>query len=236
MQPPAKVGYFIWCWNDQEWLNECLTTFRATTKDIYLVGILNASTDSSDLIYWEHCDLVMYNHESQSVSACVNKGYQILYDAGCEYLGFIHPDMKFEQQGWVDTLVRTLDTYPHIGRISPWNISRDDLTVGFIHPGMEAGCLMRRESWTNIGPFDEAFIGCGGYEDWDMQRRFIAKGLANCVTPEARVWHRHAGTREKIDHAERHVMWIHNQYVYATKWNTYENAMAPDGWQDIHLA
>ena len=233
------IGYFIWCWNDQEWLPECLGSFRRTTDDVFLVGISNGASDNSVRYLEQFCDLTITMMGRYSIAQCVNLGYQKLYDAGAAYMGFIHPDMRFVQDGWVEPLKDALDTYPQIAKISPQNTREDIpeqwLLKKLIYPGAEAGQLMQRRIWSDIGPYDEQYIGCGGYEDWDMQQRIVEKGLACCMHSESKVWHAHAGTRMKVNEGERNEQWALNQQVYHNRWKVFDYVMAPSDWRDIPL-
>lgn len=232
---PSKIGYFVWCWNDAELLRKALPSFRKTT-DVYLLGISNMATDGSRDVLDAYCDDVLSLDTPHSIPQCVNVGYNHVYEKGYSYLGWIHPDMSFAQKGWIHPLRNTLLMHSHIGRISPYNIGKyGPAPSRRIYPGAEAGCLIRRASWTEVGAFDERYVGCGGYEDWDIQRRFIAVGQACCITTASEMSHTHMGTRSKIDHTKRHEQWTHNQGVYGSKWGTFENAMAPDDWVDINL-
>jgi GT2 family glycosyltransferase len=69
-----------------------------------------------------------------------------------------------------------------------------------------------------VGLFDERFIKCGGYEDWDYNNRVLAEGYQVMITKGSVVWHPTMGTRKNHDESESGRK---NAELYSQKWGPY---------------
>jgi hypothetical protein len=150
-----------------------------------------------------------------SLARALNKGFHEALAAGCEYIGWIHPDMRFEHQWWLSGLLHELRCWPKVGKVCAAN-TRDQLPEDMID-GHEQCYLIRASVLREIGLFDEGYEGIGGYEDWDMNRRCLTAGYRVVITPRAQVFHEGMATRSRRDTTAEQVA---NAAYYERKWGT----------------
>jgi GT2 family glycosyltransferase len=227
------VGLLLITYNDAENLKPMLSSLEQTIDYPTIIHVIDmGSTDDTlyTLTRWERGFLEFPNDEIKAITiekrdslealaVVQNAGFKALMSRQeCEYIGWIHPDMFFEE-GWLKELVATLIYRPEIGKICSFNTRNGGPNSLDIIAGQEQAYIMRRGLLLNIGLFDEDFIGIGGYEDWDMNNRIRRESLKVAITPLSRVLHKGMGTRERRDTSKEQ---IHNAGVYYKKWGTYK--------------
>ena len=221
-----KVALILLVTNGEEYLEDCLSSLAKTTGVTFELFVINqASTDRSGEIlkrYSEIIPMVLIEVEEfpeEGFSICKTQNYALNHYRRREdtpLIGFIHNDMRFDQPEWLEKLCRVMEANPKIGKLCAAN-SRDPLPKELI-PGHEQAFIMRRDVVNKVGLFDVNYVGIGGYEDWDYNRRILNHDNHTvCITPEAQVYHYGMGTREKLDTTAEQIA---NANYYAQKWNT----------------
>jgi hypothetical protein len=196
---PPTVGFVMILHHDDPPVRgEALNTFHETVGD--------------------HAELwFCYNGDEQSLCESLNEGFSHFRERSFDYIGWIHPDMLFDDPEWLNGLLTELRCWPKVGKVCSAN-TRDPLPATMID-GHEQCYLIRRLALDEIGLFDEGYLGIGGYEDWDMNRRLINAGWRVVTTPRSLVYHVGMGTRSKRDtDADARA----NADYYFTKWGTRE--------------
>lgn len=219
--PVEKVGLILLVHNDEEWLPDCLKSLALTHTypQFEVLAIDLASTDKSlEYLnaYKELIEMQVFETDSLlSLTECLNFGldhFRVRHDI--QYIGWIHPDMRFDDPSWLTNLWKELQDHPKIGKICAANTNYsivDDLISGH-----EQCYIIRKDIVNKVGLFDENFVGIGGYEDWDYNRRILNHdGYKIMTTNKARVWHKGMGTREKRDTTQEQIA---NGQYYESKW------------------
>lgn len=160
-------------------------------------------------------DLLFIDGDSRPLAEALNEGFDHFRRLGFDYIGWVHPDMRFDDPEWLAALVRELRSWPRVGKVCAAN-TRDNVPTELID-GHEQCYLIRREVLDEIGLFDEGYVGIGGYEDWDIHRRMVNAGWRVCISPHAKVFHAGMGTRSKRDTTADQVA---NAHRYQEKWGT----------------
>lgn len=222
------AGLLLITYNDEENLKKMLPSLEETIDYPTVIYCLDFSTDNSvELLSKFEANNKNNNIKSMmiisqklnylpSLTETMNYGFRYLMSRQeCEYIGWIHPDMLMKNY-WLSRLVNTLEQRPDIGKICAYN-NRDCENAPFAepYPGHEQCYVVRRGVLLQTGLFDEKFIGIGGYEDWDLNRRIVQEGWKVCIDPNVHVLHKGMATRERRDTTEEQ---IHNAGVYKAKW------------------
>jgi GT2 family glycosyltransferase len=197
---------------------------------IDFVIIDNASTDGTIQYANQNGYNIVENQQPVSLTAAINQGLNYLLSIPhIRYIGWIHNDMTFYPH-WLQRLVNYLDIHSHIGKISPesfhnYGLDNEELAERFMmqhqdvcFPGNSCPWIMPRGVIEKVGLFDERFIRCGGYEDWDYNNRILGLGYQVMITRRSVVWHPSMGTRKNNDETESGRQ---NAGVYYQKWGTY---------------
>ncbi len=224
----GKVGIFLTTFNFLDKTRACLASFRrATGYPCELVAVDNHSTDGTlDFLRHEGVEVIA-NAAEVSLTQALNQGIQrFISDPEVRFIAWIHNDMRFFP-GWLENLVRVV-LRPEMGKLAPWNVSGDPAryddawAARFMaehrdefHPGNNCPWIMRREVVERVGLFDERFIKCGGWEDWDYNNRVIDCGYQVGTTGASVIWHEGMGTRNFVDNSDA---CQHNATVYVSKW------------------
>lgn len=225
---PGKVGILLTTFNFLGLTRECLASLRRAADCPYRLLVVDNHSSDGTLDFLREVGVdVLGNASEVSLSRALNQGIaRLLGDRGIAYVLWIHNDMRFFR-GWLSGLVAAVQR-PEIGKLAPWNVSGDpsqyddDWAARFMAerrneftPGNNCPWIMRREVLERVGPFDERFIKCGGYEDWDYNNRVVDCGYLVGTTGASVVWHEGMGTRKHVDNTDAA---RHNAAVYARKW------------------
>lgn len=222
------VGIFLTTYNFLEKTRACLASLRrATTFPHKLVVVDNASTDGSLEHLRQNGIPTLANAAEVSLARALNQGLtHFLADPQVRFVAWIHNDMLFFP-GWLENLVAVAGR-PEMGKVAPTNVKGDPAQYSDawasrfmaehreeFRPGNDCPWIMRREVVERVGLFDERYIKCGGYEDWDYNNRVQDAGWLVGTTGASVVWHEGMGTRSHVDNREAGA---HNSGVYARKW------------------
>jgi glycosyltransferase involved in cell wall biosynthesis len=220
---PPKVGVVLLAKDDAGLLQRALPSLRETYGHLDVIAYDLDSTDGSQgVLVREQCCYATPSYgfsfggvldRDISLSAALNKGFSHFRDLGYDFIGWIHPDMRFDDPEWLQELLHELRCWPRIGKVCAANTR--DMMPGEITDGHEQCYLIRAHVLNEIGLFDEGYMGIGGYEDWDMNRRILNAGHRVVITPRARVFHEGMATRSRCDTYTEQVA---NARYYKFKW------------------
>ena len=193
-----KVGLVVlWTDDDQANMDAMLATLDQTEGTYHLFPV--------------------HVEPGSSLSASLNKGFREALDADCEYAGWIHPDMRFNDPAWLTGLLHEFRCWPKVAKACAAN-TRDPLPETMID-AHEQCYLIRASVLREIGLFDEGYVAIGGYEDWDINKRIINAGYRCVLTPRAQVFHEGMATRSRRDTTLEQEK---NRDRYLAKWGTLE--------------
>lgn len=222
------VGLILTTYNQLDDTKATLQSLEATTNTPYkLVIVDNGSTDGSIPYLKQQGYEVIENVDSVSLTVALNQGlhYFLAYPE-VEYIGWIHNDMTF-YRSWLQRLLDFLEQNPLVGKVAPTSLHQfgpddPDIAEQFMHqnqdvfyPGNACPWVMPRHVIEKVGFFDERFIKCGGYEDWDFNNRVLEEGFSVMITRSSVVWHPAMGTRKHHDESESGRK---NAELYSQKW------------------
>lgn len=224
-----KIGLVLLTVNDAEILPACLGTLLQTEQppEFRVLALDINSTDNSLEILQQFqkkglpMDIVGAE-EYVSLSEALNYGFDhFRCQEEYEYVGWVHPDMEFIQPTWLRNLHKELQDREDIGKISAANFR--DVVPDDVIPGHEQCYILRKDILHKIGLFDEKFIGIGGYEDWDLNRRIMnhagpAGPYKVMITPRSYVMHHGMQTRSRRDTTSEQQA---NGHYYYEKWGTW---------------
>lgn len=223
------IGVFLTTFNFLEKTRACLESFARTADVPYrLVVVDNASSDGTPDYMRKSGLEVLINPKPVDLTKALNQGIRhLLADRTVDAIIWIHNDMLFFK-GWLSRLVAVVENRPDIGKLAPWNVSgnpaqySDEWAQRFMDnhwqefiPGNNCPWVMRREIIEAVGLFDERFLKCGGFEDWDYNNRVAGMGYLVGTTGASVVWHEGMGTRRHVNNSEA---CLHNSGLYASKW------------------
>jgi len=241
----ASVSIIIPAFNQVEYCRQCLHTLMASTQGDYrLILVDNGSTDGAG----EFFDTVP---GATVLHAGTNLGF-----AGGINLGLRHAEGHalllnsdtLLPEGWLDVLLRALESDPAIGMVGPRsnNVSGSQQIDGLgfttieeinhyarqreeAHRGelrdvarLVGFCLLIRDTvWQEVGLLDEAY-GIGNFEDDDYCVRALRAGYRLCVAEDAFVYH--YGSRTFLGMGILDDDWrsliAKNQAIFEEKWST----------------
>jgi GT2 family glycosyltransferase len=226
-----QAGMILTTFNFPEKSRNCLESFHKNTGYPHHLVIVDNISDSGTLDYLHaRSDHLIANPVDISLSQALNQGLTYLLEQReIGYIGWIHNDMLFFRY-WLERLVEILDRRPDIGKLAPHNFSGEpekftaEIAEDFmqrskenIGPGNACPWLCRRDTVAEVGLFDEGYIRCGGYEDWDYNNRVLERGYAVMITQASVVWHELMGTRKHIEQRDAQLA---NSGRYAAKWGS----------------
>ena len=255
-----SVGYLLTTCNDVDNAKEMWPSFKESIPagSIWaFVAIDGLSTDGS-VEWWQQQGIAITHSELmppeslkdflggrlpsdlRHLSIALNVGIKQLKERNCQYVAWLHTDMKFPQEGWAEKLVEKFATVEAVGKASPiWSMHEDVFkndpegnhngnTCPWIIPvgvfdavaekrlelhGSECKSCSRAETCPRW--FCEKFVKIGGREDWDMNKVIMELGLRCVIFHDAVVEHEGEGTRGKRDtSAEQR----HNAGLYYQRW------------------
>lgn len=224
------VGLVLVTYNDDDNLLKCTDSLDKTLDyptDIIAID-LGSTDDTLEILeyYTGNPGRINSNIKSfelirkpklEALTRTLNYGFQYLMRRQeCEYIGWVHPDMVFEDC-WLTQLVATLMNHPEVGKINSFNTRNGEPSIEEVYEGHEQCYLIPRGVLLKIGLFDEQFLGCGGYEDWDLNSRIRQEGYKVAIQPKSRVYHQGMGTRSKSDNS---FFEQYNLKQYEKKWGT----------------
>lgn len=203
IEAPCNVGLVLLTWNDAENLETCLKTLATTRQPFKLMVVDNGSTDNSmDLCLGagNGNEGLHTTAPELSLAQALNVGFQhFMDDPDVDYIGWIHPDMVFERDTWLECLRNALDTHADIVKVGAWELGTVPIQEPV--PGNSQCYLVRKSALEQVGLFDERFEACGGYEDWEHNARLLEVGRV-VIWPDAIVRHNAMGTRQNHDNVE----------------------------------
>jgi len=229
----TRVDVVIPSWNGRELLEGLLPTLAAQTyRDFRTLVIDNGSSDGTAAWLereWPGVEVLELERNIGFASA-VNRGVA----AGrAVYVALLNNDMEVDS-GWLDALVRALDTDPAAGAATPKQRSGHDRerldgagdaiawTGGVTRRGIgeldrgqydrggrvfsacAGAALYRRAALREIGPFDESFFAYLEDVDWGLRAQLA--GHPARYVPEALVYHLGGATSRRTPARETYLV------------------------------
>lgn len=242
--PEKATSVIVVTYNNLHLTRACLASLSEGGQDagLEIIVVDNGSHDGTPefLTQWaaESGHRVILNTDNRGFSAANNQGLAI---ATGQYLALLNNDTQVTP-GWADALRQHLRHDPRLGLVgpvtnnignqakididySPTSMTREaslytrrHLGECFALPTLAFFCvMMRRETYLQVGPLDEAF-GCGFFEDDDYCRRVEQAGLFNACARDAFVHHHLSASFNLMEEHKRKALFERNKVIYENKW------------------
>ncbi len=241
----ARVSVIVVTYNNLALTRACLESLERHREGIALQIIVvdNASSDATAdfLAQWaaDSGHRAILNPDNRGFAAANNQGLAV---ATGDYLVLLNNDTQVTS-GWASTLQRHLQRNPELGLIGPvtnniGNQAKVDVTYTSLaqmpqaarrftcrhlgervrQPTLAFFCvMMRRNTYTQIGPLDEVY-GRGFFEDDDYCRRVEHAGLACACARDVFIHHQLSASFGQINQSERQALFEKNKAIYEAKW------------------
>lgn len=251
-----RVSVIVVTYNNLELTKACLSSLavHSNHKNMEIIVVDNASADGSPEYLSEWLTQgpdrkLILNQDNRGFAAGNNQGLAI---ADGDYLVLLNND-TYVTPGWVRTMYRHLQRDPSIGILGPvTNNIGNEAKIQISYKNMDEMllesakythghigkvqkiytaaffCVMfSRETYTTIGPLDEAF-GRGFFEDDDYCRRVEQLGLIVGCAEDVFIHHHLSASFNKLRSADRQALFEKNKATYEAKWgpwmpHTYKN-------------
>ena len=214
-------GLVLTTFNDLDISKKMYDTLPQTLGPKDFIVVVDGGSSDGSVEFWES-DHEMHTEKStrraaKHLSVALNVGIDRCIQRGADFVCWIHADMKFDEDAhWLDTLIKKLVEHPEIGKIHPECVNDEHRSKGPERPGNSCPWVMRTSTLLMIDAlrkergglhsnralheheyFNEAYVGIGGREDWDLNNYVLDLGLGVMITPESVVWHEGMGTRKR---------------------------------------
>ena len=220
----TKTGIIITTLNDYEELVTMFASLRGSIGinecPIVLIDGLMEGVRPFNLEAFCKNNAIEFLGVTANLTTALNKGTFKLMERQCEYILWVHTDMVFDNQQWIEQLVKYMDETPKTGKATPrnWNLDNCDKD----RPGNGCPTIIRREVVDKVvkkyGEFyDENYLGACCWDDDDINRKIVALEYDIIVTPRSTVWHKGMGTRGRIPRKEWEVK---NTIYHHKKWKS----------------
>lgn len=202
-ETPRNVGLVLLTWDNSRDLKECLASLATTRQPFKLCLVDNGSNDDSvqqvrDFAEENDVPLLFYIETDQSLATALNTGFNShMIDDEIDYIGWIHPDMTFERNTWLECLRHAMDTHPEIAKLGSADLN-DGVRSEDPWPANSQCYLIRKSALQTVGLFNESFLACGGFEDWEHNFRLLKVGKV-LVWPTSLIRHNSMSTRSQHD-------------------------------------
>ena len=226
-------------WNSGRWLLACIESLLATSSDVEIVVVDNASEDDSlepALRFRDHVDFIR-NSVNRGFGAGVN---QVFAATSTSYVLVLNPDIRVTT-GAVAYLEEFLNAHPRAGAVggyvnekylprhlpTPGALVRQNLGLASkpeprpretsaVEQPAAAALLIRRDAYDEIGGFDEQFYPAW-YEDVDFCRRLKAANWEIYFAPQAEFLHEGGYSAKALGRDAFAQAYYRNQLRYARK-------------------
>jgi glycosyltransferase involved in cell wall biosynthesis len=201
-----NIGLVLLTWNDSENLRVALQSLATTRQPFELCLVDNGSSDDcvkQVVAFADKHEVPLHtiiNQDGASLAVSLNQGFGYFMDQeSVDYIGWIHPDMIFERDTWLECLRHAMDTHPDIAKVGAC-----DMNVAIPEEPIPANTqcyIVRKTALHDVGLFNERFLACGGFEDWEHNVRLLKAGRV-MAWPSALIRHNSMGTRTHHDNSE----------------------------------
>lgn len=228
MSNKFKYGILLTTFNDfdmskvmHETLEPCIIKANEYFGNGHCMVTVDAGSSDESIDFWKQHGHVIHkdnsNRELKHLSVALNSGIDYLIDNDCNYLIWVHADMKFdEDEKWIIKLINKIDKHPDIGKIHPECFRNGQKLKFGDRPGNSCPWVIKKDVFLMIDErrkqtgirtrpiglreyFFERFIGIGGREDWDLNNNILDLGFKVMITSDTIIWHKGMGTRESRD-------------------------------------
>jgi GT2 family glycosyltransferase len=222
-------GIVLTTFDDLDMSRVMWSTLQSSLDDDCRLCVVDAGSKDGSVEFWKELStydprvyvIAKEQHREcaiEHLSVALNVSLKWLISIGCEYLFWIHADMKFEDKEWIQKLVKHMQEHADYGKISPEVYNDQDGCHNEERPGNSCPWIMHKSTLLAIDElrtkkgghnrslfpydkefFNERFIGIGGREDWDLNNQVLDLGLKVMISPCTRVFHVGMGTRSRRD-------------------------------------
>jgi GT2 family glycosyltransferase len=226
-------------WNSGRWLLACIESLLATSCNVEIVVVDNASEDDSLELAMGFRDQVDFirNSVNRGFAAGVNQAFAA---TSTSYVLVLNPDIRVTT-GAVAQLEECLTAHPGAGAVGGYvserylprhlptvgGLVRQNLGVGAkpeprpretraVEQPAAAALLIRRDAYDEIGGFDEQFYPAW-YEDVDFCRRLKAASWEIYFAPQAEFLHEGGYSAKALGAGAFAQAYYRNQLRYARK-------------------
>ncbi len=235
------ISIIIPIWNGADTITDCLQAVYAhlpTGQAVEVIGVDNGSTDDSATLVAQNYPQVKLLRQSINLGFAggVNVG---LHAATGEMLILLNQDCLV-QADWLTAIHQTMAQYPQFGILGCTIFNPDhsiNHTGAFIHyPDAYsvhlteisstqpyqveyvtgAALALRRQTWEQVGDFDEGFYPAY-YEESDYCYRARHQGIAIGVVPAAQVIHLFSGRGWQTDPTKHAANQHRSRYRFVSK-------------------
>lgn len=218
-----RCGIILTTYNDLDLSKVMHETLKHTMHEDDMLVVVDAGSSDGSADYWsDHCAVLSKQNTKRPVghlSVALNVGIEHCVEEGAEYVCWIHADMRFDVDAlWLTKLIDKLSTSHEIGKIHPECINEENTQIGVERSGNNCPWVMNVDMLASVDAlrkerggmhsnreagqlevFNEAYVGIGGREDWDVNNYVLDLGLGVIIYPEAVVYHEGMGTRKRRD-------------------------------------
>lgn len=237
----SNVAVLVLTHNGRDFVESCLRSVLASSyPNFRVVAIDNASTDGTPEFIRSKFPSV------QVIKMPSNLGFSAAYNRAIasvpeEYALLLNQDTEVAAQGWIEELVRVIQSDPRcavatckilfrndprilnsLGGMAYWwtgtvdigfgEVDTNDLAADFEpFSGSGGAMLVRRSLFLDVGGFDEAFFMY--CEDFDLCWRLRLLGYRSSLAPKAKVFHHFSASLGRL--SPRKVYWVHRNFLRA---------------------
>lgn len=217
-----QVGLILTTYDDMPEVRDACASLIATADTFpFLVIAVDAGSKDHTLDFLKNRSISVISPITH-LSEALNMGIDYFIDTGVRYVGWVHPDMLFPQKDWLAVLVRLLEEDDSIGKLAPdgWESNEEDMRAGNACPWLIPASVLKEQKQEHGFYFDEQFLYCGGYEDWDLNRRIMQRGKKVLITTQSKLKHEGMKSRAKphADVEDYHNAGRINAGKYNAKW------------------
>lgn len=227
-------------WNSDKLLRICMESLRATSPDVEVIVVDNASTDSSLSSlgdFHAHVDMIR-NSVNRGFAAAVNQGFAA---KSTPFVLLLNPDVRV-LPGAVALLRDVLSAHPKAGAVggyvndhylprqlpTPGRIVHENLGLSShqeyanasgivrVEQPAAAALMVRRDAYDEIGGLDERFYPAW-YEDVDFCQRLKTAGWEVYFARNAEFEHEGGYSADALGTKAFAVAYYRNQLRYAQK-------------------
>lgn len=229
---PDIITFILTTFNDVDLSSKCWETLRTMLGPYRRLVVVDGGSKDESVAFWGNQQMMHgdgdnisvvtesnYGRDLSHLSHALNEGIQFAIESHqADYVVWVHADMKFDDQEWVDKLIQRMKQDPTIGKLHPFNFNDEREDQGEERPGnscpwvietktllevnqwrLDQGHMNRNQPEDQFEFFNEGYTGIGGYEDWDLNNVILDLGYQVLITPISKVHHVGMGTRGRHD-------------------------------------
>lgn len=206
-----KYGFVLTTYNDAEAAVEMFETLSKSIPpdaDVELCIVDGGSTPKqlekiASIQGWD----VIHPKKCEHLSDALNAGIETILGQGCEYVYWIHTDMRFNTDfNWAEKLIWCYDyLWPLFGKLGPGTRNIDGSCPSQpLRGGNQCPVLFKRKVLEDLKEkfgyyYCPDYIKCFGREDWCNNQQLLQLGYGFGICSLTDVWHQGMGTRKNYN-------------------------------------